>query len=123
MNADAEALRREIRRVVLAQALITVSVAAVFWFVRDRYQALAALYGGATALLSSVWLGRGVQRAGAQPRDGGIVGALFVNALMRYVAAILLLGLGIGALRLAPVPLVFAFAVAQFGFLANVRRA
>ena len=123
MNADAEALRREIRRVVLAQALITVSVAAVFWFVRDRYQALAALYGGATALLSSVWLGRGVQRAGAQPRDGGIVGALFVNALMRYVAAILLLGLGIGALRLAPVPLVCAFAAAQLGFLANVRRA
>lgn len=123
MTADADALREGIRRVVLTQVLITLSVAAVFWYVRDRHQALAALYGGAAALLSGVWLARGVRRAGARPDQGGILGALYANAVVRYAAVILLLGLGLGWLRLAPVPLVCAFAAAQLGVLAHIRRA
>ena len=34
----------------------------------------------------------------------------------------LFLGLGLGVIKLAPLPLIVAFAVAQFGFLADMRR-
>jgi len=122
MNDAVEALRRGIRRVVLAQTLITFSMAAAFWYVRGSGEALGALYGGATALLISTWLGRGVRRAGVLPHQGVVLGALYANAFMRYVAAILLLGLGLGGLKLAPIPLVCAFVAAQFGVLANIRQ-
>ncbi len=122
MTDAAEVLRRGIRRVALAQAVITLSLVAVFWYVRDSGEALGALYGGATALLISVWLGRGVKRAGALPHQGAVLGALYANTVMRYVAAIVLLGLGLGSLKLAPIPLVCAFVAAQFGVLANIRQ-
>lgn len=77
---------------------------------------MSALYGGAITLLLTGWLGRGVWRARG-------LGALYANAITRYAAAMLFLGLGMGVLKLAPLPLIAAFAVAQFGFLANVRPA
>ena len=116
MNFAAEALRKGVRRVILFQALLTLLVAAGFGFARGLTGFLSASYGGAVAVLLSGWLGRGVLRA-----DG--LGALYANAVTRYAAAMLLLGLGMGLLKLAPPPLLTAFAIAQFGFLANVHRA
>lgn len=77
---------------------------------------MSALYGGALALLLTWWLGRGVWRSGG-------LGALYANAITRYAAAMLFLGLGMGVLKLAPFPLIVAFAAAQLGFLARVHRA
>jgi len=116
MNFAAEALRKEVRRVILFQALLSLTVAAAFGYARGRYDFMSALYGGAVVMLLSAWLGRGVRRAGG-------LGALYANAVTRYVAAMVLLGIGLGVLKLAPLPLIVAFAVAQFGFLANVYRA
>ena len=116
MNFAAEALRKGVRRVIVLQALLTLSVAAVFGLIRGRFDFMSALYGGVVTMLLSGWLGRGIWRA-----DG--LGALYANAVTRYAAAVVLLGLGLGALKLAPLPLIIAFAVAQFGFLANVHRA
>jgi ATP synthase protein I len=115
MNFAAEALRKGVRRVVLFQALLTLSVAAAFGYARGRHEFISALYGGATVMLLSLLLGRGVGRAKG-------LGALYANAVTRYAAAVVLLGLGFGALKLAPLPLILAFAVAQFGFLAKVDR-
>jgi ATP synthase protein I len=116
MNFAAEALRKGVRRVIVLQALLTLSVAAAFGYARGRHDFMSALYGGAVVVLLSLWLGRGVRRA-----EG--LGALYANAVTRYAAAVVLLGLGLGVLKLAPLSLIVAFAVAQFGFLANVHRA
>jgi ATP synthase protein I len=116
MSFAAETLRKGVRRVILFQALLTLLVAAGFGYVRGWHDFLPAAYGGAIAMLLSGWLGRGVMRAGG-------LGALYANALTRYAAAVLFLGLGMGVLKLAPLPLILAFAVAQFGFLVNVHRA
>src|SRR3972149_11947502 len=114
MNFAAEQLRKGVRRVLLFQASLSLLVAAVFGFARGRYDFLSALYGGAVAVLLSGWLGRGVLRSPG-------LGSLFANAITRYGAAMLFLGLGMGVIRLAPLPLIVAFAVAQFGFLAEMR--
>ena len=110
----AEQLRKGVRRVLLFQALMTLLVAAGFGIARGRYDFLSALFGGAVAMLLSGWLGRGVLRSTG-------LGSLFANAITRYGAAMLILGLGMGVIRLAPLPLIVAFAVAQFGFLAEMR--
>jgi len=108
-----ETLRKGVRRVVLFQALLTLVVAVVFGYTRGRPEFLSALYGGAAAVLSSGWLGFGVARARG-------LGSLYANAITRYGIAMLCLGLGLGLLKLAPLPLIAAFAIAQFGFLSNV---
>ena len=116
MNSAAEALRREVRRVLLFQASFTLLVAAGFGYGRGWQGFLSAGYGGAAALLLTAWLGRGVQRASG-------LGSIYANTLTRYAAAIVILGLGMAALKLAPPPLILAFAVAQFGCLVLAPRA
>jgi F0F1-type ATP synthase assembly protein I len=111
-----QALRQGVRRVVLFQALLTLLLAAGFAYLRGRADFLSALYGGGSAILLSAWLGLGVWRARG-------LGSLYANFITRYGIAVLCLGLGLGVLKLAALPLIGAFAVAQFGFLANVWRA
>lgn len=115
MNFAAEQLRKGVRRVLLFQATLTLLAAAVFGVASGLFELLSALYGGAVAVLLSAMLGRGVARATG-------LGSLYANTITRYGAAVLFLGLGFGVIRLAPLPLIVAFAVAQFGFLADMRR-
>jgi ATP synthase protein I len=103
-------------RVILLQAALTLSVSAVFAYTRGPAEALSALYGGGCAMLLSAWLGRTVGRLRG-------LGSLYAGAVTRYALAVVCLGLGLGALKLAPLPLIVAFAAAQFGFLAGVRSA
>lgn len=115
MNFVAETLRQGVRRVIMFQALLTLLIAAGFGYARGGPDILSALYGGAVAVLLSAWLGRGVKRAVG-------LGSLYANALTRYASAMLFLGIGMGVLKLTPLPLIVAFAVAQLGFLAGVQR-
>lgn len=114
MSFAAEKLRKGVRRVLLFQVVLTLLVAAVFGIARGRFDFLSALYGGAVAVLLSAWLGGGVLRSTG-------LGSLYANMVTRYGAAVLFLGLGLGILKLAPLPLLVAFAVTQFGFLAEMR--
>ena len=115
MNLAADKPRKGVRRVLLLQALLTLLIAAGFGLARGGPDFLSALYGGTTAMLLTAWLGRGVLR-------GGGLGSMYANAITRYGAAVVLLGIGLGALKLAPLPLIVAFGLAQFGFVADARR-
>ena len=115
MSFAAETLRKGVRRVLLFQAVLTLLVAAVFSVAYGRFELISALYGGAVAMLLSGWLGRGALRSTG-------LGSLYANAITRYAAAILFLCLGMGVLKLAPLPLIVSLAVAQFGFLVDMRR-
>lgn len=117
-------LRRDVRRVVLAQALLTLLVAAAFAYRGGGREALAACYGGAVTILISGWLGWRLRRAGERPQAAptAVLGLLYSSAVMRYAAVVVLLALGLGVLKLSPLPLVVAFGLAQFGFLASARR-
>lgn len=134
MSTAAEILNKGIRRVVLSQMVLTVVVAGGFllfagwslpkdpsWLPAGILDALSALYGGGTAILSTWWLGRSVQRAGevARQNQQSSQWALYAGAVQRFVGTLVLLGLGLGGLKLAPIPLIVAFAVAQFGFIAS----
>ena len=116
-----DALSRDLRRVLLTQVLLTVLIAGGFGFARGLPELLAALYGGMTTILVTAWLARRVRRAGETATPGAGLIVIYSGAVVRYAAVVVLVGVGIGLLKLAPLPLLSAFAATQFGFLANWR--
>lgn len=115
-----DTLSRDMRRVLQAQTLLTLLVAAGFGLVNGLPAALAALYGGVTTLLITGWLARRVRKAGQTTTPGTGLAVIYSSAVLRYAAVVVLVGTGIGLLKLAPLPLLVAFAVTQFGFLASL---
>lgn len=116
-----DALSDGARRVAFAQAMLTLLVAVGFAISAGWSDALAAAYGGGVAILISGWHGWRLQRVGGtagQLAANGLV-AMYVGAFQRYAAVFVLMGLGLGVWRLAPLPLLSAFAVSQFGYLAR----
>lgn len=114
-----DAVGRDALQVVFAQALLTLVMASGFWIVRDGGQALAALYGGGVTMVLTGWLAWRVRRAGGRDRS---LGSIFSGSIARYALAALGIGAGIGLMGLAPLPLLSAFAVTQFGYLVLWRR-
>jgi ATP synthase protein I len=117
-----DALSRDVRRVAMAQALLTLLVAGGFGLFRGGHEALAALYGGLVTILITVWLARRVRRAGDARSAGEGLAVIYSGAMVRYALVVLLIGAALLLLKLPPVPLLIAFAVTQFGFLANAWR-
>ncbi len=128
MVAATEDFTKGLSLVVVTQLLLTLLLAAGFFVFQDQpadtADALAACYGGAVTMAISLWLGWWTQRAtrSASGLVAAGLGRLYLGNLTRYVLAIGLLAFGLGVLGLAPLPLVLAFAVTQFGYMATVRR-
>jgi ATP synthase protein I len=115
-----DTLRRDTRRVLRTQVLLTLLIAGGFGFARGLPEALAAVYGGAITILISGWLARRVRQAGETATPGAGLIVIYSGAVVRYATVVVLLGAGIGLLKLSPVPLLCAFAMTQFGFLASL---
>jgi len=126
--AATEDFTKGLSRVVVTQLLLTLLLAAGFFVFQDRPAgsagALAACYGGAVTIAISLWIGWWTQRSirSARGLAAAGLGRLYLGNLARYALAIGLLAIGLGALSLAPLPLVVAFAVTQFGYMANTQR-
>lgn len=112
-------------RVVATQLVLTLLLAAGFFvFQGGSAGALAACYGGAVTVAISLWMAWWTQRVARSARDMATagLGRLYLGNLARYALAIGLLAYGLGGLKLAPLPLVIAFAITQFGFVISARR-
>ena len=95
-----------VRWTLTIQALMTVIAAGGF----------AAFYGG----VGTWWMARGIDRAGAllavdSPDQGAR--ALYRGLVQKYIFIIAVLAMGMGLLKLSPVPLLVAFVATQAGFL------
>lgn len=118
-----DALIRGARRVLIAQVLLTVLIVIGFGWARDWEHSLAAAYGGMVTLLVTAWLAWRLRRAGQINDPAAGMGAIYSSWFLRYAAVVVLLGMGLGYLKLLALPLLTAFAVTQVGFLASIRRA
>lgn len=122
------------RRVVIIQLVMTLIVAVAFFvygFVfalshsagQGLWGALSAAYGGLTSVLLALMSIRGFKRANAvalsEPKKSMTI--LYVGAVQRFVAVLVLLGIALGALKLAPIAVFIGFALAQAGYLMGVR--
>lgn len=103
---------------LLQAGLVLVGVGIAF-FLAGRAGGAAALYGGGVAIANTWMLGRRVQRADnaleLSAQRGMIM--LYVSAVARFVFILVALAVGLGALKLTPLPLVATFVGAQAAFM------
>ncbi len=120
-------LDRGIYRVACSQVVVTLVVSGGFFLVRGwdgawsegGFEALSALYGGTVTILATLWMGRYIRRAGklgiGNPTRGKWT--LYAGTAQRFSFIVAALALGMGALKLGPLPLLAAFAAAQLGYI------
>ena len=70
-------------------------------------------------------LRRGVQRAsliaGQDPKTAMLT--LYMGAVVRFVLVLILFGVGLAGLKLAPLPVIVGFGLTQLAYLVGMRRA
>jgi len=125
-------LASKARRVIFVQLLVSAVVAAGFFSaglfangaVADSvWGALSALYGGAVSVLLALISIRGFKRANelalSDPHKSMMI--LYIGAVVRFAAVIIVLGIGLGAIKLEPMAVFIGFALAQTSYLMSVR--
>lgn len=138
MTFATQTLRQSVGRVLRLQTALTLTMAAIFLSGLELsagdpnmrllgmppaiFNALSALYGGAVTVMSTWWLARRFERAGGLAREQSVHAQRLILAAVaqRWLLAAALLLVGLLALRLAPLPLLFGFVVAHGGYLAKV---
>lgn len=113
------------RRVLIAQTVLLITVATVFFSTTGQGAALAAAYGGAITLFGSWWTARRVNQAAVLARQlqasAGAL-ALYGGAVQRYIFVLAALAIGFGLLMLPPLPLLAGFAISQLGYMMPGRK-
>lgn len=109
-----------IRRVALAQAVLVPLVALAYGAFAGFEAGLAALYGVLTALaVSAVLVGRERQSMRHPEWDQHRLMKQFIRTgVERLVVLIALLVMGLGVLKLAPLPMLLGLVLAQLAWLA-----
>jgi ATP synthase protein I len=112
------------RRVIFVQLLVTTVVAAVFVSVGNPvWDALSALYGGLTSVLLALISIGGFRRANehalSDPKKSMMI--LYIGAVVRFAAVIIVLGIGLGIFKLEAMAVFIGFALAQTSYLMSVR--
>lgn len=122
MESHAQQFALDTRRVLGLQIGIGLLVVAGFFLLRGPWEALSAAYGGGTSIVSAVLLRQGVAWAGSEAPQGARRGQaiLYVSAALRFVLVLAMLGGGLAALGLAPLPLVIGFIAVQLAFLGTL---
>ncbi|MDH3451399.1 MAG: ATP synthase subunit I [Gammaproteobacteria bacterium] len=107
------------RNALAKQVILVLICAALFSAAQGAEDGLAALYGGATALLNVQllrWRKNQVRtRRGLTARASLVT--FFASALERFVLVAALLALGLGWIELQPLALLIGFAVGQAAVL------
>lgn len=107
------------KAIFLLQAGLVLIGAGIALFVAGRDGAVAALYGGSVALANTLMLGRRVERVSrvvAENAQYGMV-LLYISAVVRFVFILVAVAVGLGVLKLLPVPMIADFVAAQFAFV------
>jgi ATP synthase protein I len=122
ISYSARVLRAGLRKTLMVQLLLVTAAGIGAYLVYGSAAAAGTLYGGAVAVIVAVLLAWRVQRAGeigGSDVQRGTV-QLYLGAVERFVFVLLAIGLGIAVLKLAPLPMIAGFAVAQLGYLTKL---
>ena len=109
-------------RVAGVQAVMAPLLAILGFLAAGSAAALAIFYGVATALVASllmVWRERTTLR---HPEWDGrkLFGVFILSGLERWFTVIVMLGIGLGVLKLSPLPLLLGLIAAQIAWLSAV---
>jgi ATP synthase protein I len=125
VNGIDKALAGKARRVISVQLSVTLIVAAAYFglSVEDSlWKALSAGYGGLSSVVLALVSIGGFKRANAialsDPKQSMMI--LYIGAVVRFAAVIVLLGIGLGLLKLDAMAVFIGFALAQASYLMSV---
>ena len=107
------------KAIFLLQAGLVLIGAGIALFVAGQDGAVAALYGGSVALANTLMLGRRVERVSRVAVENAQYGMvlLYISAVVRFVFILVAVAVGLGVLKLLPVPMIADFVAAQFAFV------
>lgn len=107
------------RSITIIQFILMLGGVAVSWAYQGESALLPAFYGGAIALANTMLLQRRIEEAGeiAKTDPQQSVYALYFGVVQRFVFVLVALGFGLGFLKLAPIPLLGTFMVAQLAYM------
>jgi len=110
-----------VHKIIIAQSVLVLSAAAGFYSYQGVTSAYAALFGGFIALLNVItgyyWVRGAAHMALTSSGQGSEVLFFYVGAAQRFVTTLVLFAVGMVWLKLAPIPLLMTFALAQLGYL------
>lgn len=123
MNTAASEIVAAVRRVVALQAGAAALVAAGFFIGKGQWAAVSGLYGGLISVVTAILLSRGVIRAAdaAQQSQKKSMIILYLGAAQRFVLVLVLFGVGLAGLHLAPLPTIAGFVAAQLVYVIGMR--
>ena len=138
MSPPGSDLASKAHRVIVVQLLVTIVVATAFvssglftssgLFANGTesnsvWEALSALYGGLAsvllALISIMGFTQANEFALSDPKKSLMI--LYIGAVVRFAAVIVVLGIGLGLLGLEPKAMIVGFVLAQASYLMSVR--
>ncbi len=119
MAYGAKMLSAMLHRLLRIQLVLAVVIALIYYAISGGNEAVAALYGAliaAVITLLQMWQQRRIARL-ADTDVASNMSFLYRAAFERLATTIALFALGMGLMRLAPLPLVVGFIAGQFGLL------
>lgn len=109
----------DLQRLLTIQAsLVLVAILATLYSLGgDSFT--AALFGGAVAIANTILLSRRLNSASAMAEDSPDVGVmtLYVGVIQRFIFVLAMFVVGMGLLKLNPIPLLGTFALAQLAYM------
>jgi ATP synthase protein I len=125
MSYGSKVLSAGVQRTLLAQGLLILITAGIFLAYKGPTSATAVIYGGAIAMLIAALLGWRLQRAAdaaGEAPEAQLQGSmqLYWGAMERFLIVGVGFAVGIAVIKLPPLPMIVAFAVAQLGFLLRI---
>lgn len=105
----------DLSRLLWLQSGLILATATVFALWLGQHAALSALYGGVITLLTTGWMARRIRHASNRmvhhPGQGAM--ALYAAMATRFVFTVVLLALGLGALKLSALAMLLTLILAQ----------
>jgi ATP synthase protein I len=123
MTATTDSLKRDVLLVLIAQAVLMLITAAVIFLVMGGSAAFSAIYGSLVTLAGTGWTGHRVDRASTFAEQGNLAGSalvLYGGVVQRYLFVLAALAVGMGLLKLSPLPLLAGFVITHLGYLVVV---
>ncbi len=121
MSYAAKVMRATVRRVMALQLLIVLGVTTAYLLLQGLYAAQSAFYGGLIALFATWLMGWRITRAAETAAQDSSQGAfvIYAGAVQRFLLTLVLMALGMGTLKLAPVAILVCYALAQIAYAFN----
>ncbi len=109
------------RNALITQVFVVFIVAVVYAGLVGAASALGAVFGGCIAVANGLLLCWRLHRGGKHPHGdpGRHLRSFFASAMERFVVVVVLFAIGMGVLKLVPLPLLLGFIAGQVALVTS----